>query len=176
VAEGARRNLPSARKETFAHAGVCPHQPSSRRSLSAVASDGVHPSEYATKQAVVRSILRSGSTVPSARTCREADDTGHAPRANKSGPLHWLPLLPGSLRRLRVHAYVDREFRRYFECRILGIARSGTVSGGTATTHRRKFEVDGILTLPTGRSAMVRTVWIIRAGDDFPRLVTVFPR
>lgn len=59
---------------------------------------------------------------------------------------------------------------------ILGIARSGTVSGETATAYGRKFEVDGILTALSGRSATVRTVWMIRAGEDFPRLVTVFPR
>jgi hypothetical protein len=59
---------------------------------------------------------------------------------------------------------------------ILGVARSGTVSGETVTSYGCKFEVDGILTAPSGRSAGVRTVWIIRAGEDFPRLVTVFPR
>ena len=59
---------------------------------------------------------------------------------------------------------------------ILAIARSGTISAETATTYGRKFEVDGILTAPSGRSATVRTVWIIRVEEDFPRLVTVFPR
>jgi Domain of unknown function (DUF6883) len=59
---------------------------------------------------------------------------------------------------------------------ILAIARSATVSAETATTYGRRFEVDGILTAPSGRSARVRTVWIIRAEEDFPRLVTVFPR
>ena len=59
---------------------------------------------------------------------------------------------------------------------ILGIARSGTISSETVNAYGRKFEVDGILTAPSRRSAMVRTVWIIRAEEDFPRLVTVFPR
>ena len=59
---------------------------------------------------------------------------------------------------------------------ILAIARSGTVSGETVNTCGRKFEVDGILTAPSGRSATVRTVWIIRPEEDFPRLVTAFPR
>ena len=59
---------------------------------------------------------------------------------------------------------------------ILAIARSETVSVETGNTYGRKFEVDGILTSPSGRSAAVRTVWIIRAEENFPRLVTVFPR
>jgi hypothetical protein len=59
---------------------------------------------------------------------------------------------------------------------ILTVAREGTVSGETVNTFGRKFDVDGILTAPSGRSATVRTVWIIRAEEDFPRLVTVLPR
>lgn len=59
---------------------------------------------------------------------------------------------------------------------ILAVARSGSVSGETATAYGRRFEVDGILTAPSGRLAAVRTVWLIRTEEDFPRLVTVFPR
>ena len=59
---------------------------------------------------------------------------------------------------------------------LLALARSGEVFSETATTYGRKFEVDGILTGPYGRSATVRSVWIIRTEEDFPRLVTVFPR
>jgi hypothetical protein len=59
---------------------------------------------------------------------------------------------------------------------ILAIARLGNVAAETATSYGRKFEVDGILMAPSGRSATVRTVWIIRTEEDFPRLVTVFPR
>jgi cysteine synthase len=59
---------------------------------------------------------------------------------------------------------------------ILILARAGAVSSETAIAYGRKFEVDGILTGPSGGSATVRSVWIIRTGEDFPRLVTVFPR
>jgi hypothetical protein len=59
---------------------------------------------------------------------------------------------------------------------LLTLAQSGAVSSETATTYGRKFEVDGILTGPFGRSAAVRSVWIIRTEEDFPRLVTVYPR
>jgi hypothetical protein len=59
---------------------------------------------------------------------------------------------------------------------ILALATSGQVALEADSPYGRKFEVDGILGAPSGRSAMVKTVWIIRAGEDFPRLVTVFPR
>jgi hypothetical protein len=59
---------------------------------------------------------------------------------------------------------------------VLAIARSGSIVGETVIRYGRKFEVDGILTAPSGRSASVRTVWIIRTEENFPRLVTVFPR
>src|SRR3954447_11450909 len=53
---------------------------------------------------------------------------------------------------------------------ILALGRLGKVSSETAIAYGRKFEVDGILTGPSGRSATVRSVWIIRTGEDFPRL------
>jgi len=59
---------------------------------------------------------------------------------------------------------------------VLAIARSGDLVGQTITGYGRKFEVDGMLSAPSGRSAMVKTVWIIRTNEDFPRLVTVIPR
>ncbi len=59
---------------------------------------------------------------------------------------------------------------------IYRIAQAGTVSFEEPSTYGRKFEVDGILTGPSGRSAMVRTAWIVRADEQFPRLVTAFPR
>jgi hypothetical protein len=59
---------------------------------------------------------------------------------------------------------------------ILVVARTGQVALESVAPYGRKFEVDGILATPAGKSAHVRTVWIIRAEEDFPRLVTVFPR
>jgi hypothetical protein len=54
-----------------------------------------------------------------------------------------------------------------FQDDILAIARSGAISAESATTYGRKFEVDGILTAPSGRSATVRTFWIIRVEGTF---------
>jgi hypothetical protein len=59
---------------------------------------------------------------------------------------------------------------------VLELARTGEVSLETHGPYGRKFEVDGILGGSFGRSALVRSVWIIRTEEDFPRLVTVFPR
>jgi hypothetical protein len=42
--------------------------------------------------------------------------------------------------------------------------------------HGRKYLVSWGLTGPQGRSADVVSVWIVRVGDDTPRLVTVYPR
>ncbi len=59
---------------------------------------------------------------------------------------------------------------------LLGLGRAGSASLGKPSHFGRTFEVDGILTGPSGRSADVRTVWIIRAREDSPRFVTAFPR
>lgn len=58
---------------------------------------------------------------------------------------------------------------------ILEIARVGQVADGQPSRFGRKFEVGGILRGPSGCEASVVTVWIIRHGEDFPRLITVFP-
>jgi len=42
--------------------------------------------------------------------------------------------------------------------------------------HGRKYLVSWTLTGPQGRSADIVSVWILRVGDDSPRLVTVYPR
>ena len=59
---------------------------------------------------------------------------------------------------------------------ILAIARTGNASPGQPSPYGRKFEIDGILTRSSGRSAAVRTVWIFRPEEQFPRFVTALPR
>lgn len=58
---------------------------------------------------------------------------------------------------------------------ILEIARVGQAADGQPSHFGRKFEVGGILRGPSGREANVVTVWIVRHGEEFPRLITVFP-
>lgn len=59
---------------------------------------------------------------------------------------------------------------------LLALARAGTAAPGKPSQFGRTLEVDGILTGPSGRSAAVRTVWIIRAAGESPRFITAFPR
>src|SRR6266496_3313044 len=58
---------------------------------------------------------------------------------------------------------------------ILMLARAGTAVLARPSLHGRKFEVDGTLKGPSGRLAAVRTVWILRSSEQFPRFVTAFP-
>lgn len=44
---------------------------------------------------------------------------------------------------------------------------------GDADQHGKRFSADVSLTRE-GRAALVRTAWIVRSGEDFPRLVTCF--
>jgi len=56
------------------------------------------------------------------------------------------------------------------------IARDSPVTKSMTSTHGHKYIVDGLLQAPSGRTAMVRTIWIVDAGGDVPRLVTAYPR
>lgn len=46
---------------------------------------------------------------------------------------------------------------------------------GKLSPYGQKYEILGPLTGPSGRSAWVRTVWIVRTGESSPRLVTLVP-
>ena len=43
------------------------------------------------------------------------------------------------------------------------------------TSHGLKYIIDGRLKLPSGQMHLLRTVWIIRTDEDFPRLVIAHP-
>ena len=59
---------------------------------------------------------------------------------------------------------------------LLEVARGNPAASGKPSPFGQTFKVDGILTGPSGRSADVGSVWIIRATEDSPRFVTAFPR
>ena len=44
------------------------------------------------------------------------------------------------------------------------------------TPFGQKYEVLASLRGPAGRDLAVVVVWLVRRGEDFPRLVTVYPR
>ena len=58
---------------------------------------------------------------------------------------------------------------------LLAIGRTGAAVAGEQGPYGQKYEVDGMLTGPSGRSAQVRTVWIV-IDKVAPRFVTAFPR
>lgn len=43
------------------------------------------------------------------------------------------------------------------------------------TAYGTRYEVSAYLSTPVGRQLLVRTVWQIDKGTDFPRLITVIP-
>jgi hypothetical protein len=51
----------------------------------------------------------------------------------------------------------------------------GDAVQGKFSRFGNKYEVPAILTGPSGRSAAVLTVWIVRHGEEVPRLVTALP-
>lgn len=50
------------------------------------------------------------------------------------------------------------------------------IEGIEQSRHGTVYTVVGVLGCPDGRSPLVRSVWIIRIGEDVPRLVTAYPR
>lgn len=59
---------------------------------------------------------------------------------------------------------------------IVLVAATGDAELVQDNEYGRKYLVPGLLTGPEGRSADVVSIWIVRAGSDTPRLVTVYPR
>jgi len=55
------------------------------------------------------------------------------------------------------------------------IGLTAVVSQSMETVHGKKYIVDGDIENPLGKAAWVRTIWIIEAETDFPRLVTAYP-
>ena len=69
----------------------------------------------------------------------------------------------------------SRQDWRQLQLDIWQIAQAGTAVERQGSTFGRKYEVNGTLRGPSGREASVTTVWIVKNGEDFPRLVTVYP-
>jgi hypothetical protein len=56
------------------------------------------------------------------------------------------------------------------------LAEGQLVAKSMASPHGRKYIVDGRIDSPSGRTPLVRTVWIVDRGFDTPRLVTAYPQ
>ncbi len=58
---------------------------------------------------------------------------------------------------------------------LLHIVINFDVSSFQETSHGVKYVVDGMLPVPNGYDALVRTVWIIEQGRSAPRFITMHP-
>lgn len=54
-------------------------------------------------------------------------------------------------------------------------ARDNDVATQRDSPHGFYYIVEGALDTPDRRNPVVRSVWLIRFGEDFPRFVTAFP-
>jgi len=55
------------------------------------------------------------------------------------------------------------------------VAETSEVNKKMESTHGQKYVLDGRIESPSGRTAVVRTIWIVDHGSDTPRLVTAYP-
>jgi uncharacterized protein DUF6883 len=74
----------------------------------------------------------------------------------------------------RAHGY-DTDNATLLEQGLLAIAREGEVSQEIASSHGRKFVVEGTMTTPRGTIINLRTIWLMEPGDERPRFITAYP-
>jgi Domain of unknown function (DUF6883) len=55
------------------------------------------------------------------------------------------------------------------------LAQTGEVSKSMESPHGCKYILDGYIETPSGRTSMVRMIWIVDRGANTPRLVTAYP-
>lgn len=58
---------------------------------------------------------------------------------------------------------------------LLKIAKSGEVKDKISTSYGTKYVLDGKIDSPLGKTAKVRTIWILEKGQNKPRFITVYP-
>ena len=58
---------------------------------------------------------------------------------------------------------------------LIAHARLYQVTKMSESKFGAKYQIDGPLPCPDGRSPVIRAVWIVDAGTDFPRLITAHP-
>lgn len=58
---------------------------------------------------------------------------------------------------------------------LLVIAQAEDLDPGQASEFGAKYEIRATIAGPTGRRALIRTVWIVNVGEDRPRFITAFP-
>jgi hypothetical protein len=68
---------------------------------------------------------------------------------------------------------LDRSHASWLREALLQAARTSEATGAEADTFGSRWQIDLTLTR-YGRTAVIRSVWIIRTGEDVPRFVTAW--
>ena len=63
-----------------------------------------------------------------------------------------------------------------FAAAIRHLALTASVISTVESSHGKKYIVDGPIYRSSGSERLVRSVWIVDAGETVPRLVTAYPR
>ena len=58
---------------------------------------------------------------------------------------------------------------------LRGLAIAGEITKMLDSPHGMKYILDGEIETLAGRQSSLRTIWIVDAGSDAPRLVTAYP-
>jgi hypothetical protein len=58
---------------------------------------------------------------------------------------------------------------------LIAIAHTEEVGEALSSRHGTRYVIDGRLPTPSGETTLVRTVWIVDAGQTAPRFVTAYP-
>jgi hypothetical protein len=59
---------------------------------------------------------------------------------------------------------------------LQALAARTEITNSAASPHGRKYVIVGQIESPSGKVAVVRTIWIVDRGLNFARLVTAYPR
>ncbi len=62
-----------------------------------------------------------------------------------------------------------------FAAALRKLAETTEISNSMECAHGQKYVLDGRMVTPSGKTAVVRTIWIVDRGLDRPRLVTAYP-
>ena len=59
---------------------------------------------------------------------------------------------------------------------FLELAMTSPVGRNVDSPHGHKYILDGRIRTPSGKTPVVRTIWIVDLGREGPRLVTAYPK
>src|ERR1041385_4598420 len=97
-------------------------------------------------------------------------------RIKKSGVNVTFTLLSEVLKQLlKQHLGFAPDDWATFAAALRTLAEATSVAKSMESPHGTKYVLDGRLKTPSGKSPVVRTIWIVDRGQAAPRLVTAYP-